>query len=120
MWYRIPAYEALWPLLDEINAELDAKMEQALPTYPGIIGSGQCAKCLSFQADFERVSIENESLYGQCQQISRERDEARQMLKLAHEQIDEQQRRIDQLTAEKQAAAREQCNADYVNGTYSG
>ena len=60
MWYRIPAYDALWPLLDAINAELDAKMERQGPAYPGVIGEGQCANC-------NRLSVDVNRLTNQCQ-----------------------------------------------------
>lgn len=95
MWYRIPAYEALWPLLDAINAEMDAKMEQVAPTYPGIIGSG-CAKCSSFLSDLDAVTTENESLHAQCVQIRDERDDKAQQLDAIHEQNAVLQQLIDQ------------------------
>ena len=91
MWYRIPAYEALWPLLDQINAEMDAKMEQV---HPGIISGKQCAKCLSFQADYERAVIDNEVLEGVCKQLRDERDKAHKTIEQHEQTIAEIQQQL--------------------------
>ena len=91
MWYRIPAYEALWPLLDQINAEMDAKMEQAAPTHPGIIGVGQCANCARLVSDLEAAHIDLRLSRGFNEQYVKQ-------LATAHKTIAEHEQTIAELS----------------------
>lgn len=70
---------------------------------PAILGAGQCAKCNSLADDVNRLVNDNESLEGQCLQISRERDDA-------HRQVEQLQQQLIELTAEKNRLL---CNVDY-------
>lgn len=81
MWYRVPAYEALWNLLDEINAELDAKMQQQVPTYPGVVGSGQCVNCNRLAADVNRLENQCEIYEHQANVSQQTIDQLRQQLR---------------------------------------
>lgn len=100
MWYRIPAYEALWPLLDAINAEMDAKMEQVAPTYPGI-PSGACERCLDLQAAYERAVICNGELEVACDRISHELDAVHEQNAVLQQLIDQQAETIRTLKEQR-------------------
>jgi len=123
-WYHVPEYAALWDLLDQINAEMDAMA---------------CLRCNSFQADLESQQRQHKTDELCWREVLAEKNLliAEQAVRIdsATRFIGEQaatireleafavsdatvkqqlEQRVQQLTEQKQHAARVQCNADYM------
>lgn len=106
-WYHIAEYQALWQILDEMN----------MP---------ECQRCRSFQADFESQERQHDMDEVGWREVLAEKDRLieRQAERIEtlerHAQSDQltkqqAQQRVQELTEDKQRAARVQCNADYLS-----
>lgn len=78
-------------------------MQQAEPTYPGIVGLGSCTKCHGFIADIEKLTTDLQIERGNSGQFKKQLD-------AAHKHAEQLQQQLTEAVAEKN---RLQCNVEY-------
>lgn len=88
-------------------------MEQASPTYPGVIGV--CSRCLSFQADFERAVIDNGKLELELGVAVGFNEQYVRQLDTAHKTIAGHEQTIAELGQQlRELREQRDCNARYM------